>query len=252
MNEEEANMWFEDSKEQLVKDYLKKMDSLLLETDDEEKKQSLTPEQAKKLMYDYEKEFLKRSNEIRDKYDSYVDKARKKEKSKIENKKRLEKILSPFAWAWSKLKDAFTFLSKKMTEGKQISGQFYFDHIGKQRLRAKERTKMRIESKLFPYKLFYTQNIWPILHYLNTPNRKFRLFMAKQWESFKQHFKKIFGKILNKAKKILKYVWEKIKAVLGIFKKTYQAITKAYKATIEYAKKVVEVIKLRWFREEEE
>ncbi|MBD3164380.1 hypothetical protein GF323_04215 [Candidatus Woesearchaeota archaeon] len=253
MEESEANIWFEEEKEALVKGYLKKMDSILVETEGKEDKEQIeiTPEEAKKKMRQYEADFLEESKKLREKYDSTIEKIRKKKEKKELNKKRLKKILSPLLFVWKLLKRLFKFFMSEFMRNKREFDKYYFE-ISSRRKRRKQLKHFRMESRLHPLKLFYQQKIWPVLHFLNTPGRKLKAALSKFIGNAKEKIKKFINKTTEKIKKILGFVWAKIKLFFGLFPKLFGKTKDIVKAVIEYIKKAASIIKSRYFPGSEE
>jgi hypothetical protein len=259
MNEEEANIWYEDTKEDLVKDYLKKMDSIMIKADKDEDEKAkkdvkidISPEEAKKLMHEYEKDFIKKSTAIRDKYDSCILKARLKEKKKIENKEKLMKRLGPLILVWQKIKQFLIFIIESSKKSRKDFSNYYFLNIKAKRLKAKERTNFRINAKLFPARVFYSQKIWPILHFLNTPNRILKRLILRFIDDTKQLIKKGISKTREKIIKIMKKVSEKMKLIFGFIKKIIQNIVKISKKVVDFMLKVIKVIRIKYFPAKED
>jgi hypothetical protein len=255
MDEEEINSNFEIAKEALVKGYLKKMDSLLIKEEKEDAKPKdqkilkKTDEEIKLLIHKYEKEFIEKSNEMRKKYDIAIEKIHAVEVKRLVEKEKKDSNFKPklkvrLINAWKKIKATFS-------KDKKEFDSFYILEIKLKRKRASQKIGFFIKDKLHPSKLFYLQHIWPILHYLNTPNRILKLKMAKLHDKLKEILKAVIGKLKDKISKAIKFIVSKLKALIEKIKKIIAKIVEVIKKTIGYVKKVIKVIQMRFFPKKE-
>jgi methyl-accepting chemotaxis protein len=255
MQEEDINNWFADKKEVLFTDYIKKTDALLAKEQDtegkSEKEIKKNMEEVKALMHTYEKKFVANSISLRAKYESRVQGARNMEKAKAETKAKLKKFFAPVVFVFKKsvegIKKGFAaFMVKK----KEFDNNMFLKK--EERKRKKELKKFQRFSKLKPYRLFYTQHIWPILHYLNTPNRVLKKRAIKFYAKAKDKTKKGTKKAIENIVKAFKWLIEKIKLVIGKIVEFVKKIIEKLNKIVQFFKKLVEIIKIKYGPKEEE
>jgi hypothetical protein len=267
MIEDEINLWFEDKKEILLKLYLKRMDSLMIEEDpqksgneengkkEEKKKEKQVKkdvEEKKRLMLIYEEESLEKSKQIRDKYDAMIYKERQRINNKELNKKKINKILTPLLKLWNLAKRGFIAAKEDFKSKKKDFDVFYFDNIKSKNLRKKEQKKFKFGRRIYPYKVFYKQHIWPILHFLNTPNRILKVKILKLLETLKLLFSKTTKKTKEILDKIIKAITAFFKAIFGFIGKVIAKIKDIIKKMAEFLKKLIDIIRIKFFNKKDE
>ncbi len=249
MDEEEINLWFEEKKEDLIKSYLKHMDSLMIEEDSEEskkkEKQKLSTEEIKKLMLVYEKNFIADSEKLRKKYDALIQKSRRKEKKKQNKKENRQKIIKFFSPLTNFIKQDFE-RSKEILHiifrgWKNFRITIFSPFIK----RNSQSISMKIDNKARPIRFFYRMHIWPTLHYLNGPNRKLKIKLVKLKEKTKEILKKIISLLKDKTVKAIKKIIEIIKKFFGSIGKIVKKIAEIFQKMIAFMKKFVLYVKSR-------
>jgi len=250
--EEEIHMWFEEKKEELTKGYLKKMDALLVKQEEGKDITKKDMDLIHAKLKEYEKEFIGQSTAIRNKFDSMVLKFRQKQKNKITRKKNLKKA---FRWAviiWKYIKIAYIFTRDHFLLFKKDAGNYLYLNVKAKASRKKEMKKMKRRAKHRNQILFYHQKVWPILHYLNTPNRRFKKWFGKSRLKIKEKIRKGIGKIIALIKKVIGWIVNGLKAIFAGIGFVIAKIKEFISATKNYILKIKEVIKLRFFPEKED
>ncbi|MBR9699501.1 hypothetical protein GOV09_03545 [Candidatus Woesearchaeota archaeon] len=240
MEESEINLWFEENKEEMVKHYLKKMDSLLTED------QKLSAHERRLLMKRHEKRFLEDSLALRKRYESMLAKKVRKEKQKERGKRGMKKFLRPFVSTLNRLKFIFkrtkSFTGKKSEQFKRGTG---FE-LAKKSKRSYQRFTFKVAGKLHPSRLYYQQHIWPVLHRLNAPNRALKKKLIIFWEKAKVVLSKIWSKSLDISMKVLKKIVVILKFPGKIMRKVIGKIKKTFKSIKDFMNKLIQVIKLKF------
>jgi len=242
MIEEDIHNWYEEKREEQLKDYMKRMDKLLL---DEEKKPL---EETKKLMLENEKEFLEESAELRKKYEDMISAARKKEVRTERRKQLLEKQMNPLNTAWGNAKEEVYAKRKELSSRMYRVRMFFLTSRGDLK-RKYERIKLWLADAFHPVRLFHEQHIWPILHFLNSPFRMLMKLLSKYFAIGKAYYKKYLAKTVAISKKTLKFAGEKNKLVFGSIGNAFGKIQSKIKEITSFFRRLSEYIKAKYFPE---
>ncbi len=242
MIESDITSWFEEKKEDMVKEYLKKMDCLLME-------KSLSPEDMHHAMAKNERLFLTASTALRNKYDTMVAKAREKEKKKEFGKEQKEKHFNQALFLWTRVKEGFALIMHPLIRIWSTSMAWYRFNIRERAERKSQALRFAFADRLHPLSLFYKQHLWPILHFLNTPNRILKKKMLKLKDAIKALAKKGMVKSSALTKKAMKLSSEKMKIATGAIGKLAGKIKGKIKQVIAFCKKLLEFVKAKYLGE---